>query len=159
MKDFLKNILIEYFWELQKENWPGKERELVSRFAFSKLVKNINRCPEFYDPSQIGLEVRVKQNQGDNRKEFVCKDLIIWKKPNSNVWTKQNIPILIMEWKHNNFKPSEYDIKWLQEYTLQNQSCIGIAINIDNKKNYKLSSSLIENGEINEANWLVLNAT
>lgn len=159
MKDFLKNMLTEFFWEINKEKWPGKERELVSRFAFSKLVKNISTCSEFYDSAQIGLEVRVKQNQGINRKEFVCKDLIIWEEPNSNAWTDQNIPIVIMEWKHNNSKPSEYDINWLKDYTFQNKSCIGIAINIDNKKNYNLSSTLIENGQIKEEIWLVLNGT
>ena len=64
-----------------------------------------------------------------------------------------------MEWKHNNSKPSEYDINWLKDYTFQNKSCIGIAINIDNKKNYNLSSTLIENGQIKEEIWLVLNGT
>tara|TARA_R110001583_G_scaffold175656_1_gene330298 strand:+ start:649 stop:1122 length:474 start_codon:yes stop_codon:yes gene_type:complete len=150
-------MLSEFFWEINREKWPGKERELVSRFAFSKLVKNVSTCPEFYDSAQIGLEVWVKQNKGINRKEFVCKDFIIWGKPNSNAWTEENIPIVIMEWKHNNSIPSEYDINWLKDYTLQNKSCIGIAINIDNKKNYVLNSTLIENGHIQEKNWLALN--
>ena len=62
MKDFLKNMLTEFFWEINKEKWPGKERELVSRFAFSKLVKNISTCSEFYDSAQIGLEELTERN-------------------------------------------------------------------------------------------------
>ena len=61
-----------------------------------------------------------------------------------------------MERKHNNSIPSEYDINWLKDYALQNKSCTGIAIDIDNKKNYVLNSTLIENGYIQEKNWLAL---
>ncbi|PTX43530.1 hypothetical protein C8P64_2058 [Christiangramia gaetbulicola] len=159
MIDLIKRLLIEFFEEIQIEKWPAKERELVSRFAFSKLVKNTNKESEFYDPAQIGLEVRVEQIKGENRKEFVCKDLIIWKEPNSNAWTEFNVPKVIMEWKHNNSQPSKYDIDWLKEYTKLNGECFGIAINIDTNKKLKLTATLIHKGEIKEENWLLLNAT
>ncbi|MBT8319251.1 MAG: hypothetical protein KJP01_03900 [Gramella sp.] len=157
MKEFLKHKLTEFFYEIQQNEWYGKERELVSRFAFSKLVSNINSTPEFYDPAQIGIEVRVKQIEGIKKKEFVCKDLIIWKQPNSTAWTKHNIPIVIMEWKHNNGQPYNKDIQWLEEYTSINKSCFGIALNIDTKFKFQLSATLIENGRIKEENWLILN--
>ncbi len=158
MKKFLKNILTDFFSEIQKDEWVGKERELVSRFAFSKLVSNINSIPEFYNPAQIGIEVRVKQTPGLNKKEFVCKDLIIWKEPNSTAWTTNNIPLVIMEWKHNNGEPYKNDITWLEEYTDLNKSCFGIAVNIDTKKQYQLTATLIEKGKTIEENWLMLNA-
>jgi hypothetical protein len=158
LKALLKQILTEFFFEIQQDEWFGKERELVSRFAFSKLVTNINSNPEFYNPAQIGIEVRVKQLSGINKKEFVCKDLIIWKEPNSTAWTNNNVPLVIMEWKHNNGKPHNYDIQWLEEYTSINKSCFGIALNIDTKKEFQLTATLIENGKTKEENWLVLNA-
>lgn len=152
-------MLTEFFLEIQKENWPAKEREIISRFAFSKLVKNTDQCPKFYDPAQLGIEVRVKQIFGENKKEFVCKDLIIWKDPNSTAWTQNNLPIVIMEWKYNNKAPSEYDIDWLKNFTQENQSCIGIAVNIDNTPNYMLKALLIEKGSIKDMDWLQLNTT
>lgn len=158
MKDLLKKLLTEFFFEIQQDGWFGKEREMVSRFAFDKLVSNTNSIPEFYSASQIGLEVRVKQLLGDNRKEFVCKDLILWKEPNSTAWTKNNVPLVIMEWKHNNGKPYKNDINWLAEYIDINKSCFGIAINIDTKKEYKLTATLLKKGKAKEENWLVLNA-
>ncbi|WP_421808757.1 hypothetical protein [Flagellimonas sp.] len=154
MEKLLKQALNEFFLEISNEKWPGKERELVSRFAFSTLVNKTGLIPEFFDSGQIGLEVRVKQVPGENKKEFVCKDLVIWKEPNSNAWTTSKVPVAILEWKHNNGKPSKYDIDWLKEFTPINPDCIGIALNIDTKDKYKLTSTLIKNGMIHQENWI-----
>lgn len=156
MEKLLKQALIDFFQEIAHEKWPGKERELVSRFAFSTLVNKTSIVPEYFNSAQIGLEVRVQQIPGENKKEFVCKDMVIWKEPNSNVWTRFNSPIAVIEWKHNNGRPSKYDVGWLQEFTKINTNCIGIAINIDNKESYNLNSALIKKGEVVDEKWLEL---
>ncbi|MGZ5244629.1 MAG: hypothetical protein ACXWEY_10890 [Bacteroidia bacterium] len=157
----LKELLIEFFEEIKAENWFGKEREMVSRFAFSKLVKNVGCCDEFFDSAQIGIEVRVEQNPADDinlkQKNEVCKDLIIWQKPNQTFWSNPNIPLCIMQWKHNFHVPYMQDILWLKQFTQINPSCFGIALNIDldneRKRQLQLNATLIQSGSVTE-NWI-----
>ncbi len=47
LKDHIRRMLLEFIHEIEAAKWQGKERELVSHFAFSKLVKNVGCCPEF----------------------------------------------------------------------------------------------------------------
>jgi hypothetical protein len=152
LKTELLRMLLEFINEIEKEKWFGKERELVSRFVFSKLVKNVGCCSEFFDTAQIGIEVRVKQIA--KGKDAVCKDLIIWRKSNQTYWSKENVPLCIMEWKHGNKKPSKYDIDWLQSYTKLHPACFGVALNIENTTDYELKAVLIANGEIEDGNWI-----
>ena len=148
----LNRMFVEFITEIEKEKWFGKERELVSRFVFSKLIKNIGCCKEFTDPAQIGIEVRVKQIRvGKNE---VCKDLVIWKYPSQTVWSEEKVPLCIIEWKHQNREPSEYDIKWLKAYTAINANCFGIALNINNNIEYTIKAVLIENGEVIDSDWI-----
>jgi hypothetical protein len=152
LKEELKRMLEEFIKEIEDEKWFGKERELVSRFAFSKLVKNIDCCPELYDTEQIAIEVRVKQVTEGKRE--VCKDMIIWKNRNQTTWDKDNVPICIIEWKHRHKEPYPYDIDWLKEYTKKYPSCFGIALNVENEKEYSLKATLVENGEVANKDWI-----
>lgn len=145
-------MFLEFIREIQEEKWFGKERELVSRFVFSKLVKNIGCCSEFTDPEQIGIEVRV--SQVTSGKKEVCKDLVIWKYKNQTKWSEDNVPICIIEWKHRNKEPYKYDIDWLKVYTEKYPTCFGISLNIENEKEYTISSVLIENGQVIDENWI-----
>jgi hypothetical protein len=152
LKEELKRMLQEFIKEIEDDKWFGKERELVSRFTFSKLVKNIGCCPEFYDASQLGIEVRVKQVV-EGKKE-VCKDMLIWKTPNQTAWSEDNVPACIIEWKHRNKIPHQYDVDWLKEYTKKHPSCFGIALNVENENEYLLKAVLIEAGEVVDNNWI-----
>jgi hypothetical protein len=145
LKEHILRMLNEFIIEIKNEQWFGKERELVSRFAFSKLIKNIGCCEQLFDPAQIAIEVRVKQITENGKKE-VCKDLIIWSQPNQTVWGKYNVPLCIMEWKHRNKLPYEYDIDWLEKYTSVYKDCFGIALNVENEGNYQLKAVLVEDG-------------
>jgi hypothetical protein len=142
-------MLNEFIVEIKNEQWFGKERELVSRFAFSKLVKNVGCCEELFDPAQIAIEVRVKQIKENGKKE-VCKDLIIWSQPNQTVWGDHNFPLCIMEWKHRNKLPYEYDVDWLEKYTASYENCFGIALNVENEGQYQLKAVLVERGRRQE---------
>ena len=148
----LNRMLLEYFSEIKMERWFGKEREIINRFVFSKLVINLRCCKEFYNPAQIGIEVRV--NQVKVGKNKVCKDLVIWKYPNQTIWSEEKVPLCIMEWKHQNREPSEYDIEWLKAYTSINANCFGIALNINNNTEYTIKAVLIENGEVIDSDWI-----
>ncbi len=152
LKNEIKRMLKEFIGEIEAEKWFGKERELVSRFVFSKLIKNIGCCDELYDSGQLGIEVRVSQVV-EGKKE-VCKDLVIWKKSNQNVWSENNVPHCIIEWKHRNKVPYQYDIDWLKEYTKVNPSCFGIALNVENEDGYSLKAVLVEKGEVVDQDWL-----
>jgi hypothetical protein len=152
IREELRRMFLEFIEEIEKEKWFGKERELVSRFTFSKLVKNVGCCSELYDTRQFGIEVRVEQVV-EGKKE-VCKDMVIWKKPNQNVWSEDNVPICIIEWKHRNKIPYQYDIDWLKEYTKKYPNCFGIALNVENENEYSLKAVLIEKGEITDEDWV-----
>ena len=144
----MQRMLTEFIDEINHDDWIGKERELISRFAFSKLVPNVGCDKVFYDAAQIGIEVRVKQVR--KGKNDVCKDLIIWKYPHQTVYSSDNVPLLIMEWKYNSKKPSDYDIDWLIDYTQLNLTCTGIALNIEKTDTYLLEAVLIREGKISD---------
>lgn len=147
LQEHIIRMLNEFIIEIKNEGWFGKERELVSRFAFSKLVKNIGCCEQLFDPGQIGIEVRVKQIKENGKKE-VCKDLIIWGEPNQNVWSENPVPLCIMEWKHRHEHqfPFEYDVDWLEKYTASYNNCFGIVINVENESRYQTKAVLVEYG-------------
>gem|GEM_PF-3003790 len=153
LEQHLKRMFTEFFAEIKAEGWFGKEREMVSRFAFTKLVKNIGCCNDLYDSGQIGVEVRVNQVIVPGKKE-VCKDMVIWKIPNQTAWSKAPVPLWIIEWKHGNKKPSQYDIDWLKKYTGTHPDCLGIALNVESKREYSLEAVLLKQGEIVDANWV-----
>ena len=148
-KALINKALVEFVGEIQQEKWFGKERELISRFAFTKLIRLTGKHPLFIDPAQVGIEVRVQQVKGFE-KEFVCKDLIIWKDKNQTAWSKDNVPMFILEWKHNNGEPSKYDIEWLKKYTTEHPDCVGMAINVQTSPEYSLSVVMVESGAITE---------
>ena len=149
LQQHILRMLNEFIIEIKNEHWFGKEREIVSRFAFSNLVKNIGCCEQLFDPGQIAIEVRVKQIKENGKKE-VCKDLVIWSQPNQTVWSNYNVPLCIMEWKHRTKFPYEYDVDWLENYTTCYENCFGIAINVENESKYELKALLVEQGRRQE---------
>jgi hypothetical protein len=153
LKSELRRMLLEFIQEIETNNWQGKERELVSHFAFSKLVKQIGCCPEFYDSAQIAIEVRVIQVEGRG-KLHVCKDMLIWPQPGQTFMQENAVPLCIVEWKHRLKEPFLYDIKWLRDYTRVHPECFGIALTVENEMHYRLRASLIENGEVEDFNWI-----
>jgi hypothetical protein len=149
----LRVQLINFIREIESECWFGKERELLNRFVFNNLAKIIKDGSPFFCLAQIGMEVRVKQAIEGGKKE-VCKDLVIWKQPNQTVWTEDNVPLYIIEWKHRNKVPYTEDINWLKKYTEINPGCVGVALNIETEPVYKLDAVLIKKGDIFNQKWI-----
>jgi hypothetical protein len=149
----LRRMLLEFVAEIEAAKWQGKERELVSHFAFSKLVKNIGCCPALSDPAQIAIEVRVKQVKG-RAKENVCKDMMIWPKPGLTFMQEGAVPLCIIEWKHRLKEPFAYDVEWLQDYTRAHPECFGIALTVETESRYRMHASLVEQGDVTAQDWI-----
>jgi hypothetical protein len=153
--DLLHSEIASFFNAIKSEKWIGKEREMVSRFAFSNLVNLVSPGTSLYSSGQIGIEVRVEQVNDVGKKE-VCKDLIIWKFPYQTVWSEDKNPLVILEWKCNNGKIFQGDVDWLQKYVGVYPGTVGIAINIDNKQAWSLKAALVKTGEPVDMEWINL---
>ena len=74
--------------QLNDGTFPSaREREVVSFFAFGPLSDVAAPRRPLKSARQIGIEVAVPQRQStrsEPHKDFVCKDLVIWHKPNSS---------------------------------------------------------------------------
>lgn len=110
--------------------WRGRENEVVNLFAHRFLWKHLGDNP-FIDPSQIGIEVAVKQIPRPGCKKLVRKDLVLWNKPLETVWGTEkgfNAPAVIMEWKIDRIGNCGADIKWLQAFTSLNPNVLGYSV-------------------------------
>src|SRR6266481_656665 len=142
----MKDSLTAFYQQLVS-GWIGREREMVSYFAFGFLVPRCSPQSAIHDPAQIGMEVAVKQmadTADPKRKNNVCKDLVIWPKPAMNLWNQgqmnANIPLCITEWKCVNpskrltaelklkLKELQGDTEWLSDFTRRNLNVLGYSI-------------------------------
>lgn len=119
-------------------SWNGRrEREAVSLFAFGALVEQTNTDDVLSDTRQVGLEVPVPQvTVGDegsaNKKNQVCKDVVIWPEPRMTCWDENQdptvSPMAIVEWKFGQSNISERDVNWLKAFTKEYPNCVGYAV-------------------------------
>ena len=107
--DDLDNIIIqalrEFTASVREENWVGREREAISVYTFSHLIRRCNPNSQFHDPGQVCIEGAVPPNSTD-KKPQINKDLIVWENAKMNCWILSenslnvvNYPLLIMQWK------------------------------------------------------------
>jgi hypothetical protein len=131
----IRESLIQLAQQVMRTGWRGREREAVSLYAFGFLVPKCQPGSPLHDPTQIGLDVAVGQLQGPNRKNQVCKDLVIWPKPAMVCWDEtgspKHQPIAILEWKARTAKVSNYDEEWLRGYSSGAPDFQGYAISLD----------------------------
>ena len=119
-------------------SWSGqREREAVSLFAFGALIEQVDTSGVISSSRQIGLEVPVPQvtlddEGGSNKKNQVCKDLVIWPKARMTCWDdNQNPtvpPMAIVEWKFDRASIYDADVSWLKAFTKEYSNCIGYAV-------------------------------
>jgi hypothetical protein len=132
--------------------WIGRERELVSLFAFGHLLPQVHPDSVMFDPRQIAIECGVLQtlfapgNPRDKKpnKKYVCKDVVIWPRPGMTCWSDSleaiHVPLAIVEWKRLGFgKPvaatsdishDAHDVAWLSSYTARFPECIGYSVTL-----------------------------
>jgi len=119
-------------------SWSGqREREAVSLFAFGALLDHINADNSLRDARQVGLEVPVPQvimdgEDSANKKNQVCKDVVIWPEPRMTCWDENqnptNSPIAIIEWKFDRASIYNGDVNWLETFVEKYPDCIGYAV-------------------------------
>jgi hypothetical protein len=146
---------------LSKNDWRGREREVVSLYAFGFLVPRCRAGGPLHDPTQIGLDVAVRQLAGEGRKYLVCKDLVLWGEPASTCWDESGeavrAPMAILEWKARTNKINQHDEKWLLDYSKFVKGFIGYAVSINSNK--ALTSIMVSraNGGVLEKDWINYN--
>lgn len=161
--DTIRQSLEECFDHIRVSGWKGRERELVSLYAFSFLQKHCALDTIFHDPGQIAIECAVMQVT-DGGKERVCKDLLIWPKPHMTVWSSpDDAPLLIMEWKARGTNTVteagmknalRADVEWLKTYTAKHPATLGITVGIDvTPERQSIIANMVDGNTVTE-NWL-----
>lgn len=133
---------------LLNSDWYGRENELVNLFAHSFLL---NEQSISLLPSQIGIEVAVKQIQTEGAKALVRKDLVIWKEPNQTVWNERaptNDPAVVVEFKINDIRKCSPDVEWLRLFTATHPGVIGYSVCGFITESRGVSYKRIEKGEV-----------
>ncbi|HEY4901053.1 MAG TPA: hypothetical protein VIH91_09580 [Terriglobales bacterium] len=152
-------------------DWSGRERELVSLFAFGYLATFFSADNAILKAqAQIGIEVAVKQTGHlESMKTQVCKDLVVWREPAMTAWDGQwqlnRTPLCVMQWKCitpltvarvNKKTVLAPDVDWLKKFTEQNNDCIGFSVLADLRPNPRcIACDRFESGTQAE-DWLVL---
>jgi hypothetical protein len=151
LDEVIASALRTFHQEISATGWCGREREMVSHFAFAHLSRHCTPNGPL-QLAQIGIEVAVPQLDRDEshggRKKAVCKDLVIWPTPAMTFWSPKgsipNEPIVIMEWKakysiattRRPQRKSAYDqsedIEWLK-MKCQKSDIVGYAVLADNR--------------------------
>ena len=126
----IEEALLELGRFLMDSEWYGRENELVNLFAHSFLAGSHGPHGPVR-PSQIGIEVAVKQLERPGGKALVRKDLVVWNAPNETVWSQgvvTNTPAAIVEFKVNDRKKCGPDLEWLTAYTTLYPSVVGYSV-------------------------------
>ena len=115
---------------LKESDWYGRENEIINLYAHRFVLENIKKGP-LIDPTQIGIEVAVKQLQRCGGKKLVRKDLVLWNHPLETVWgssTARNFPAAILEWKTEKIPECKVNIDWLKAYTRIYPQVLGYSV-------------------------------
>ena len=157
----IENSLRSFIEDIFDQSWYGKEREAVSLYALGYLANYCQPQTILYNPTQIGIEVRVPKATGLGKKAEICKDLVIWPRPGMTCWTKEkrveNYPLAILEWKVNQSRVFNDDVEWLRAFSVSASTPFtGYALCVDLKqRHFRLSCTKIQEGKT-EPNWLVI---
>ena len=151
----LRDLIVQVF----ENDWIGRERELVSLYAFGCLLDHCKPGSFLHHPSQIGIEVAVPQLPGERRKAQVCKDLIIWPAPRMTCWDTHRRavkhPAVVIEWKADRTKVDSRDVAWLREYSKSRRDFLGYAVCVDSRaRKFKLACARVHDGQVQPA-WLM----
>jgi hypothetical protein len=164
LEDTIRQSLNEFFAGIVSTGWRGREREAVSHFVFSYLLRHCGPSA-LQDAGQIGIEVAVPGVPGLNPKPQVCKDVVVWKTPGDTCWdaagNATQRPKAILEWKCHRAPVaaagfSEHDRKWLQAFTELWPDTIGFLVRLDlHPRPRHLQAGLVSGGRVTEG-WLEL---
>ena len=167
----VRTAISSFYLDLSGSGWCGREREMVSLFAFAHLADCLKGT--VFTLAQIGIEVAVPQLPADSRhpgrKGTVCKDLVIWREPKSTMWAMDGEfrePWSVMEWKvvhpfnrrlrSGILAERQADILWLQQKSIAVAGLVGYSLFVDGASSPRqLSCARIYNGKI-DREWMTL---
>ena len=155
----VRDSLTQFVKGIIEDGWYGKEREAVSYYAFGTLIAFCRPGAILRAPAQIGIEVRVPKPSGPYRKAEIMKDLVIWLAPGMTCWDHdrrpRNYPLAVIEWKVNDFKAQDHDIRWLTDFT-GDCSTVGYAVALNLKASAQSLHCDRFAAGIREERWLVV---
>jgi hypothetical protein len=141
LDETLKTAFLDFYSVLSQDDshWFAKERDCVNRFAMAHLVPACTPGCTLHHPTQIGIEIGVKQPEGVGSRPAAPKDLVIWEQPCSTSWSPtmqpERSPLAILEWKSQRpdkvKQKTDEDREWLQAFTEENASSIGYSVFVD----------------------------
>jgi len=131
----IRESLTEFVAAVFESGWRGRECEAISLYVLGHLLRQIAPGRSLYDPRQIGIEVAVPQLARDHSKPQVCKDLVIWPKPEMVCWdgigNPVHNPLAVLEWKVNHTAVSSSDEVWLAAFSSTRPGFVGYAMCLD----------------------------
>jgi hypothetical protein len=86
----VKQSIEDFFNAVVRDEWRGREREVVSLYAFEFLASRAGGSG-LRSPAQIGIECAVPQVLANGKRQ-VCKDLVIWPEPRMTVRDEDGRP-------------------------------------------------------------------
>ena len=166
LDETVRSVLTDFAEAELDGSWNGRrEREAVSLFAFGHLVERARSGGTISDSTQIGLEVPVPQvtmdgENGNNKKNQVCKDVVIWPEPRMTCWDENHEPTVppmsIIEWKFDRASIYNGDVEWLETFTEEYPSCVGYAVSANQSKSrFTLSCTRVSDRQT-QSEWLYI---
>ncbi len=132
----LQTSLADFVTDATSEQWQGKERDCVNRFAMGYLVDACGRHHFLKHATQIGIEMSVAQPSRVGVRPTAPKDLVIWRRPWSTCWDNDEnaalAPLAVIEWKvsrgRKGGRDTTHDATWLQAFTKANPKSVGYSV-------------------------------
>ena len=164
MDRLVRETLNEFSDHLDKQQFSGKEHDLVNRYAHGFLMARCSPRSFLKHPTQIGIEVGVAQPKGSGfLRPAARKDLVIWPKPWMSCWNAsweaENHPIAVLEWKvrvkATELRCDRHDENWLTAFSKWQPDFVGYAVTLSRTRPaaQKMSVSRFHRGGV-DRNWL-----
>jgi hypothetical protein len=165
---FIEEALLAFTeWYIDADDWYGKERDCVNRFAHGFLGKDVGSNAAIKNVEQIRIECAVPQPRVAGKKRYsriaACKDIVIWRDALSTAWSRDwmpvNFPWVVMEWKtfRKGTPRGEYDahdIEWLELFTAEKPVSYGYLVQVyaGEKAKRGVSWAKVARGRVQQTN-------
>ena len=136
LDQLLRDALPQFIAKIEQDDWQGKERDCVNRFAMGYLVPACGKHPFLQHPTQIGVEMSVRQPSRVGARPTAPKDLVIWRERWPRLWDDEEkavlAPLAVLEWKVSRGakggRDTTHDTKWLRGFAKSNPKSVGYSI-------------------------------
>ncbi len=155
LEEIIRASLGDFADFLSGSSWWGREREMISLYAFGFLRRHCKTGSVIHDPTQIGIEVAVPQVRPPGVKALVCKDLVIWPERAMNYWSRpRRNPLAVFEWKTKDSKKRQADIEWLSRFSARRADFVGFSVVCRISPTVLIDVALVRSGEL-KCKWCI----